>query len=267
MPPQRKVDHAIELVPGTTPIAKAPYRHSFKENVELETQLRDLLKKGYIRPSKSPWGAPVLFQKKKDGSLRLCVDHRGLNKFTIKNKYPLPIFDELVDQLSGAKMFSKIDLRTGYNQIRIKESDIEKTAFRSRFGHYEYLVMSFGLTNAPATFMSLMNTIFREYLGVFTLVFMDDILVFSKNEEEHKEHLEKVFDVLRRHKLYAKRSKCQFFCTQIEYLGHVLSDEGVSVDPKKIETVVKWPMPKDKTEVRCFLGLATYMRKFLFSIN
>ena len=141
------------------------------------------------------------------------MDYRGLNKSTIKNKYPLPIFDDLVDQLSGAKIFFKIDLKTGYNQIIIKESDIEKTAFCSRFGHYEYLVMSFELTNAPAIFMNLMNTIFREFLGVFILVFMDDILVFSKNEEEHKEHLEKVFDVLRRHKLYAKRSKCQIFRT------------------------------------------------------
>ena len=186
--------------------------------MELETQLRDLLNKGYIRPSKSPWGAPVLFQKKKDGTLRLCVDYRGLNKSTIKNKYPLPIFDELIDQLSGAKMFSKIDLRTRYNQIRIKESDIEKTAFRSRFGHYEYLVMSFGLTNAPATFMSLMNTIFKEYMGGFTLVFMDDILVFSRNEEEHKEHLKKVFDVLRRHRFYAKISKFNFSAPRLNTL-------------------------------------------------
>ncbi len=159
-------------------IAKPQYRHSLAQNIELENQLNDLLNKGYIRPSKSPWGAPVLFTKKKDGSLRLCVDYRDLNKLTIKNKFPLPRVDDIFDHLYGSKIFSKIDLRSGYHQIRIKESDITKTGFRSRLGHYEYVVMPFGLTNAPATFMTLMNSLFRKYLGKFVLVFMDDILIY-----------------------------------------------------------------------------------------
>ena len=170
----------------------------------------------------------------------------------------------MVDQLSGAKKFSKIDLKIRYNQIRIKESDIEKTNFRSRFGHYEYLVMPFGLTNAPVIFMNLVNTIFKEYMGVFTLIFMDeDILIFFKNREEHKEHLEKVFDILRRHKLYVKNINCKVFRIQVKYLGHLLSDEGVSIDPTKIEIVVRWHVPKDKIEVIRFLELATYMRKYV----
>jgi hypothetical protein len=263
LPPAREVDHAIDLVADAAPIAKAPYRHSLAQNVELENQLNDLLQKGYIRPSKSPWGAPVLFVKKKDGSLRLCVDYRGLNKLTVKNKFPLPRVDDIFDHLHGAKVFSKIDLRSGYHQIRIKESDIAKTGFRSRLGHYEYVVMPFGLTNAPATFMTLMNSLFRKQLGKFVLVFMDDILIYSKNVEEHKKHLRQVFDILRANKLFAKLSKCDFFTNSVEFLGHIISDEGIKVDPKKIKVIVDWAVPKDKTDVRSFLGLASYYRRFV----
>ena len=195
--------------------------------------------------------------------MRLCVDYRGLNKLTIKNKFPLPRVDDIFDHLYGSKIFSKIDLRSGYHQIRIKESDIPKTGFRSRLGHYEYVVMPFGLTNAPATFMTLMNSVFREYLGKFVLVFLDDILICSKNEDEHKQHLKQVFEILREHKLYAKLSKCDFFTLRVEFLGHVISDEGISIDPKKVTVVAEWPVPKDKTEVRSFLGLASYYRRFV----
>ena len=263
LPPAREVDHAIDLVADAAPIAKAPYRHSLAQNVELENQLNDLLQKGYIRPSKSPWGAPVLFVKKKDGSLRLCVDYRSLNKLIVKNKFPLPRVDDIFDHLHGAKVFSKIDLRSGYHQIRIKESDIAKTGFRSRLGHYEYVVMPFGLTNAPATFMTLMNSLFRKQLGKFVLVFMDDILIYSKNVEEHKKHLRQVFDILRANKLFAKLSKCDFFTNSVEFLGHIISDEGIKVDPKKIKVIVDWAIPKDKTDVRSFLGLASYYRRFV----
>ncbi|XP_074292398.1 uncharacterized protein LOC141619268 [Silene latifolia] len=207
LPPKRDVDFSIDLKPGAGPISKPPYRMGPKEMEELKKQLDELAEKGYIRPSVSPWGAPVLFVKKKDGSLRLCVDYRELNNVTIKNRYPLPRIDDLFDQLSGAGVFSKIDLRPGYHQLRIKNEDIPKTAFRTRYGHYEFVVMPFGLTNAPAVFMDLMNRVFSLYLDKFVVVFIDDILVYSKNEEEHEEHLRIVLRTLAENQLYAKLRK------------------------------------------------------------
>jgi hypothetical protein len=189
MPPDMDVEFVIELQPGTAPISKRPYRMPPKESAELKNQLQELLDKGYIRPSSSPWGCPTLFVKKKDGSLRLCVDYRLLNAVTIKNKYPLPQIDVLFDQLAGAKVFSKIDLRSGHHQIKIRPCDIPKTAFSTRYGLYEFLVMSFGLTNAPAYFMYLMNSVFMMELDKFVVVFIDDILIYSKNEKEHAKHL------------------------------------------------------------------------------
>ena len=177
---------------------------------ELKAQLQDLLDKGFIRPSVSLWGAPVLFVKKKDGTLRLCIDYRQLNKITIKNKYPLPRIDDLFDELQGAQYFSKIDLWSGYHQLKIRKEDVPKTAFRTRYGHYEFLVMSFGLTNAPAAFMDLMNRVFRPYLDRFVIIFIDDIMVYLRSEQEHTEHLHQVLQTLREHKLYAKFSKCEF---------------------------------------------------------
>jgi hypothetical protein len=197
LPPDREVEFVIELQPGTTPISKRSYRMPPKELVELKKQLQELLDKGYIRPSSFPWGCPALFVKKKDGSLRLCVDYRPLNAVTITNKYPLPRIDVLFDQLAGAKVFSKIDLRSGYHQIKIRPSDIPKTALSTRYGIYEFLVMSFGLTNAPAYFMYLMNSVFMMELDKFVMVFIDDILIYSKNEEEHAEHLRIVLQCLR----------------------------------------------------------------------
>jgi hypothetical protein len=210
MPPDWDIKFIIELQPGTTPISKRPYRMAPNELAELKVQLQDLLDKGFIRPSASPWGCLALFVKKKDNSLRLCVDYRLLNVVTIKHKYPLPCIDILFDQLAGAKVFSKIDLRSGYHQIKIKPSDIPKMAFLTRYGLYEYLVISFGLTNAPAYFMYLMNSVFMPELDKFVMVFIDDILIYSKTEEDHVGHLCVVLQRLHDHHLYAKFSKCEF---------------------------------------------------------
>ncbi|KAL5539055.1 hypothetical protein UlMin_044547 [Ulmus minor] len=249
LPPDREIQFEIELLPGTAPISKAPYRMAPAELKELQAQLQDLLDKRFIRPSHSPWGAPVLFVKKKDGTLRMCIDYRELNKVTVKNRYPLPRIDDLFDQLKGATIFSKIDLRSGYHQLKIKEEDVPKSAFRTRYGHYEFLVMPFGLTNAPAAFMDLMNRVFKEFLDKFVIVFIDDILIYSKTKEEHEEHLRITLRTLEEHKLYAKFSKCEFWLDKVHFLGHVVSKDGVSVDPTKIEAVSKWPAPTNVTEI------------------
>ncbi|KAJ9563825.1 hypothetical protein OSB04_008985 [Centaurea solstitialis] len=218
-------------------------------------------------PSSSPWGAPVLFVKKKDGSLRMCIDYRELNKLTIKNCYPLPRIDDLFDQLQGASFFSKIDLRFGYHQVRVHEEDVPKTAFRTRYGHYEFMVMPFGLTNAPAVFMDLMNRICRPYLDKFVIVFIDDILIYSQSREEHEQHLKVVLELLMDQKLYAKFSKCEFWIREVHFLGHVVREEGIIVDPAKIEAIAKWETPKTPTEIRQFLGLAGYYRRFIEGLS
>ncbi|KAL0349651.1 UNVERIFIED_CONTAM: Retrovirus-related Pol polyprotein from transposon.6 [Sesamum radiatum] len=231
---------------------------------ELKTQLEELLDKGFIRPSISPWGAPVLFIKKKDGSIRLCIDYRQLNRITIKNKYPLPRIDDLLDQLKGATVFSKIDLRSGYWQLRVEEGSIPKTAFRTRYGHYEFVVMPFGLTNAPAAFLSLMNKTLQLFLDQFVIVFIDDILIYSSSREEHEQHLRAVLQILREKQLYAKFSKCEFWMEEIAFLGHVVSKEGgVQPDPAKVKAIMDWEPPKNVSEVRSFLGLAGYYRRFV----
>jgi hypothetical protein len=201
--------------------------------------------------------------KKKDGSMRMCVDYRSLNEVTIKNKCPLPRINDLFDQLKGAKYFSKIDLRSGYHQLKIKNSDVPKTAFVTRYGQYEFTVMSFGLTNAPSYFMNLMNKVFMEELDKSVVVFIDDILIYSKSAEEHGQHLRVVLEKLRRHKLYAKFSKCEFWLEKVAFLGHILTTEGVAVDPKKVEVVSHWQQPTNVSEVRSFLGLAGYYRRFI----
>ncbi|GJT44128.1 putative reverse transcriptase domain-containing protein [Tanacetum coccineum] len=249
LPPAREIEFGIELIPGAEPISKAPYRMAPVELKELKEQLQEMLENGFIRPSVSSWGAPVLFVKKKDGSMRLCIDYRELNRITIRNRYPLPRIDDLFDQLQGAKYFSKIDLRSGYHQLRVREQDISKTAFRTRYGHYEFLVMPFGLTNAPAVFMDLMNRIFHEYLDKFVIVFIDDILVYSKSEEEHEQHLRIVLEILRQKKLYAKFSKCEFWLQQVIFLGHIVSADGIIMDPSKVEAITKWPRPTTVTEL------------------
>ncbi|XP_038975755.1 uncharacterized protein LOC120106774 [Phoenix dactylifera] len=234
LPPDREIDFRIDLLPGVGPISKAPYRMAPAELRELKVHLQELLEKKFIRPSVSPWGAPVLFFKKKDGSMRLCIDYRELNKVIVKNKYPLPWIDDLFDQLQGAQVFSKIDLRSGYHQLKILADDVPKTAFRTRYGHYEFLVIPFGLTNAPAAFMDLMNRVFKQYLDQFVIIFIDDILIYSKSKEEHEDHLRVVLQILQENRLYAKLSKCDFWLDSIAFLGHVISKEGVSVDPKEI---------------------------------
>jgi hypothetical protein len=234
MPPDRDIEFSIELLPGTAPTSKRLYRMDVKDLAELKKQIEELLSKGFNRPSSSPWGAPTLFVDKKDGSRRMCVDYRSLNEFTIKNKYPLPRIEDLFDQMRGAKVFSKIDLRSGYHQLKIRMEEITKTAFTSRYGLYEFIVMSFGLTNAPAYFMYLMNKVFMQYLDKFVVVFIDDILVFSQNEEEHEEHLRMVLQKLREHQLYAKFSKCDFWLKEVSFLGHIITDGGIVVDPSKV---------------------------------
>ena len=263
LPPKRQVDHRIELQPGSQPNHRSPYRMSPKEMEELKKQIDRFLKLGHIRPSTSPYGAPVLFAPKKDGGLRFCVDYRALNKNTIKNRYPLPKIDELLDQLAGASVFTKIDLRSGYHQIRVVPEDIYKTAFRTRYGHFEFTVVPFGLCNAPATFMRLMNSILHPYLDKFVVVFLDDILIYSRNLKEHEEHLRLVLQQLRKHQLYAKVSKCDFFRKQLEYLGHDVSAQGIKVSPSKIEAVREWPTPTSVRQVRSFVGLANFYRKFI----
>ncbi|KAL4279969.1 hypothetical protein GQ457_03G015220 [Hibiscus cannabinus] len=230
---------------------------------ELKKQLEELHSKGFIRPSTSPWGAPVLFVKKKDGSMRLCINYRQLNRVTIKNKYPLPRIEDLFDQLKDALVFSKIDLRLGSYLMRVKDADVPKTAFRTRYGHFEFLVMPFGLTNAPATFMDLMNRIFKPYLDRFVVVFIDSILIYSRNKDKHSENLRIVLKTLRDRQLFAMFSKCEFWLSEVAFLGHVISAKGIMVDPKKVQTILDWRPPRNVGEVRSFLGLAGYYRRFV----
>jgi hypothetical protein len=263
MPPEQKVEFAIELLPGTAPIFKRAYRISGPELVELKKQIDELSEKGYIRPSTSPWAAPVLFVEKKDGTKRMCIDYRALNEVTIKNKYPLPRIEDMFDQLRGASVFSKIDLRSGYHQLRIRSSDIPKTAFITKYGLYEFTVMSFGLTNAPAFFMNLMNSVFMDYLDKFVVVFIDDILIYSRSEEEHADHLRMVLLRLQEHQLYAKLSKCEFWISEVLFLGHIINKEGLVVDPKKVTYILNWKALTDARGIKSFVGMAGYYRRFI----
>jgi hypothetical protein len=260
MPPDHDIEFLIDLLPGTPPISKRPYRMPVNELVELKKKIVGLQAKGFIRHSSSPWGAPVLFVEKKVGTQRMCVDYRSLNEVTIKNKYPLPRIEDLFDHIKGAGVFSKIDLRSGYHQLRIWESDIPKTSFCTQYGLYEYTVMSFGLTNTPAYFMYLMNKVFMEYLEKIVVVFVDDILIFSRMEEEQEKHLRLVLEKLRSNQLYAKFNKCEFWLTRVTLLGHVISTGGVFMDPSKMRDVLNWMPPTIVSEIQSFPGLAGYYR-------
>ncbi|GJP40450.1 hypothetical protein CLOM_g132 [Closterium sp. NIES-68] len=263
LPPYRTHQHEIVEEPGSKPTFRAPYRLSPTELTDMKKQIEYLLAKGLIRPSTSPYGAPVLFTPKPDGSLRMCIDYRALNKQTIKNKYPIPRIDDLLDQLRGATVFSKLDLRSGYWQIRMADNSIHKTAFRTRYGSYEYLVMPFGLTNAPATFQAEMNHILRPLLDECVVVYLDDILIYSHDMKQHVEHLRRVFEILRRERFYVKLSKSEFALEKVQFLGHMVSAQGVHVDPKKIEAVRTWKTPENVKELQQFLGFANYYNRFV----
>ncbi|GJU54191.1 putative reverse transcriptase domain-containing protein [Tanacetum coccineum] len=251
------------VLPGAAPVARAPYRLAPSEMKELSDQLQELSDKGFIRPNSSPWGAPVLFVKKKDGSFRMCIDYRELNKLIVKNRYLLPRIDDLFDQLQGSSVYSKIDLRSGYHQLRVCEEDIPKIAFSTRYGHYEFQVMPFGLTNAPAVFMDLMNWVCKPYLEKFMIVFIDDILIYSKSNQEHEEHLKLILELLKKEELYAKSSKCEFWIPKVQFLGHVIDSKGIHVDPAKIDSIKDLAFPKSPTEIHQFLGLVGYYRRFI----
>jgi len=263
MPPTRKVVHEIPLHPESPPQFKGIFRLSPVELQELRKQLDGLLKDGKVSPSTSPYGAPVLFTKKKDGGFRMCIDYRALNSQTVKNRYALPRIDDLLDQLHGAKCFSKIDLTSGYWQIAIAKPDRYKTAFRTRYGHYEFNVMPFGLTNAPATFQSLLNDIFRDMLDICVVVYLDDILVYSKNWTDHEQHLRQVLQRLRDNQLYARPSKCVFFTKTVEYLGHIVGPDGIKPNPTLVRAIVEFPQPYTLKQLQSFLGLSNYYRKFI----
>lgn len=263
LPPERKTAHAIPMKPGTQPISKSMYRLSPSENREVKRQIEEGLHMGWIQASESPWAAPILFVHKKGGGLRMCIDYRALNKVTIRNQYPLPRIDDMFDSLHKAKYFTSLDLASGYHQIRIPEEDREKTAFRTPFGLFEYKVLSFGLTNAPATFQAAMNEMLNPFLQKFVLVYIDDILIYSQTWEEHLMHIKKVLQKLRENQFYCRQWKCHFGQKSIEYLGHIIEDGCIKVDPKKTEAVQKWPKPTNVSDVRSFLGFCNYFRRFI----
>ena len=263
LPPDRGITHAIPMQPNHAVPANKTYRLSKPQREEMESQVKAMLAKGWIRPSTSPFGSPILFVKKKTGGMRMCVDYRAVNKLTIKNSYPLPRIDDLLDKLTGAKMFSCLDLQQAYHQIRLHPDDIPKTAFTTPMGLFEYLVLPFGLSNAPSTFQSLINSILGPDLSHCCLVYLDDIVVFSKSPEEHLQHLRLVLTKLQNANLYARLSKCRFALKAVKFLGHVVDEHGIMPDPDKIKIVLDWPVPTTTTDARAFVGLAQYFRKFI----
>ncbi|XP_070040100.1 uncharacterized protein [Nicotiana tomentosiformis] len=264
LPPSRGVfDHRIVLQCGTEPVNKRPYRYPSMKKDIIEGLVHQMLDQCIIQPSCSPFASPVVLVGENDGTWRLCVDYRDLNKHIVKNKFPIPIVEDLLDKLGGSRIFSNIHLRSGYHQLRMANEDVPKTAFRTHSGHFEYMVMPFGLSNVPAAFQGLMNSVFHKFLRKHVLVFFDDVLIYSSTMEDHLVHLRSVFVEMMKHQLFAKRSKYFFGVHKIEYLGHFVTAEGVSTDPHKIEVVRNWPTPTTLKQLRRFLGLAGYYRRFI----
>jgi hypothetical protein len=263
LPPIRGIEHQIDFVPGATIPNRPAYKSNPEETKELQRQVEELLAKGHVRESMSPCAVPVLLVPKKDGTWRMCVDCRAINNITVKYRHPIPRLDDMLDELHASCIFTKIDLKSGYHQIRMKEGDEWKTAFKTKYGLYEWLVMPFGLTNAPNTFMRLMNHALRAFLGRFIVVYFDDILVYSKSLDEHIDHLHCVLTVLKKEKLYANLKKCSFCLDKVVFLGFVVGAKGIAVDEKKVKAIKKWPTPKSITEVRSFHGLASFYRRFV----
>jgi hypothetical protein len=256
-------EHSIPLVPGILPPNIHPYHHPFSQKNEIKKMVQELLNACVIHPSTSPYSSHVVVVLKKEGSWCMCHDFWALNKLTIKDKFPIPVIDDLMDELSGAQLFTKLDLHSGYHQIHMKEVDIPKTTFRNHEDHYEFLVMSFGLCNSPSTFQSLMNHVFCPFLRHFVLVFFDDILIYGKNWIDHLAYVDRVLHLLSQHQLFLKQSKCVFGASEVEHLGHLVGKADVRVDPKKIEAIQYWPHPNTLKILCGFMGLTGYYHKFV----
>ena len=268
LPPHRgHLDHSILLEPDARPQFGPIYNLSEVELETLRKYIEENLEKGFIRPSTSPFGAPVLFVKKNDGSLRLCVDYRALNRITVKNRYPLPLISQLLDRLKHAKYYTKIDLRSAYNLLRIAQGDEWKTAFRTRYGHFEYCVMPFGLTNAPATFQSYINAALRPFLDKFAIAYIDDILIYSNSLEEHHEHVRTILKTLLEHGLYASLEKCQFSVEEVDFLGYVITPNGVAMERGRIDSIQEWPVPKSVHDIQVFLGFCNFYCRFILGYS
>ncbi|KAI4380067.1 hypothetical protein MLD38_006295 [Melastoma candidum] len=263
LPPMRSIQHQIDLVQGASLPNRPAYRCNLEEAKELQRQVDELVNKGLVRESLSPCSVPAILVPKKDGTWRMCMDSRAINKITVKYRFPIHRLDDMLDELHGAQVFSKVDLRSGYHQIRMKEGDEWKTAFKTKYGLYEWLVMPFGLSNAPSTFMRLMTHVLRPFMGKFVVVYFDDILVYSRSNKEHINHLRAVFNTLREEKLYGNLKKCEFFQPSVIFLGFVVSAEGIKVDESKIEAIKEWPSPRSFHDVRSFHGLASFYRRFI----
>ena len=263
LPPHRPYDCEIKLLPNTVLYYGPIYPLTEKESTALKEYIDEMLAKGFIRKSKSPAGAPIFFVLKKNGELRLVVDYRHLNEITIRDSYPLPLINDMLEHLSKGKVFSKLDLRSAYNLVRIKEGDEYKTAFTCKYGHFEYLVMPFGLKNAPAVFQHFINDVLEDIIGKFAFCYIDDIIIFSPDLETHYKHLIEVLTRLRKAGLYAKLEKCEFCVPYLDFLGHRISSDGILMDPKKISSILEWPVPTDIKQLQSFLGLANYYRRFI----